>query len=114
MVKVPDSETIRLSAIAHLRELGSHEEADLLSQCKLEIGDTAQQYSGSTKLRLNITLRCRAVDLAEFEDEPVWDVPLPSAAHMAIQRAIKAVLPAQLDVHDLSARSLLVDREGVR
>jgi hypothetical protein len=111
MVKVPDPETIRLSAIAHLRELGSHEEADLLSRCKLEIGDTAQQYSGSTKLGLNITLRCRAVDLAAFEDEPVWDVPLPSAAHMAIQRAIKAVLPAQLDVHDLSARSLLVDRK---
>jgi len=46
----------------------------------------------------------------EFEDqESAWD--LPSAAHMAIQRAIEAVLPAQLKVHSLAARSLLVDRD---
>jgi len=109
MVNVPNPESVRLSAIANLRELGSDEEADLLSRCKLEIGDTAQQYSGCTSLGLNITLRCRAVDLAKFEDD--WDVALPSAAHMAIQRAIQAVLPAQLNVHDLSARSLLVDRD---
>jgi hypothetical protein len=110
MVKVPDPETIRLSAIAHLRELGSDDEVDLLSRCKLEVGDTAQQYSGSTRLGLNITLRCRAVDLAKFEDDAIWDVALPSAAHRAIQHAIEAVLPTQLDVHDFSARSLLVDR----
>jgi hypothetical protein len=108
-MKVPIPDTIKLSAIAHLHELGSHEEADLLSRCKLEFGDTGQRYAGSTGLGLNITLRCRATDLAKFEDQDtVWE--MPSAAHMAIQDAIETVLPSQLKVHDLSARSLLVDR----
>jgi len=108
-MKVPNPETIWSSAIAHLRELGSTEEADLLSRCKLEVGETGQRYAGSTELGLNLTLRCRAIDLAMFKDqESAWE--LPSTAHMAIQRAIEAVLPAQLKVHDLSARSLLVDR----
>lgn len=108
-MKVPIPDTIKLSAIAHLRELGSHEEADLLSRCKLEIGDNGQRYTGSTGLGLNITLRCRATDLAKFEEQDTV-CEMPSAAHMAIQDAIEAVLPAQLKVHDLSARSLLVDR----
>ena len=108
-MKVPNPETIRLSAIAHLRQLGSNDEADLLSRCKLEIGETGQRYAGSTELGLNLTLRCRATDLAKFEDqESEWG--LPSTAHMAIERAIEAVLPAQLKVHNLAARSLLVDR----
>lgn len=105
----PSPETIKLSAISHLRELGSDEEADVLSRCKLEISDTRQQYMGSTKLGLNITLRCRATDLPTFEDKSTgWR--MPSATHTAIQHAIEAVLPVQLKVHDLSARSLLVDR----
>ena len=109
-MKVPNPETIRLSAIANLRELGANAEADLLSRCKIEIGETAQRYTGTTKVGLNITLRCRATDLAKFEDqESEWD--FPSAAHMAIQKAIGDVLPTQLEVHDLSARSLLVDRD---
>lgn len=108
-MRIPNPETIRLSAIAHLRELGSHEEADLLSRCKLEIGDTEQRYAGSTVLGLNLTLRCRASDLNKFEgQDSVWR--FPSETHTAIQRAIEAVLPAQLKVHDLAARSLLVDR----
>jgi hypothetical protein len=108
-MKVPDPETVRLSAIAHLRELGSNDEADLLSRCKLEVGETGQRYTGSTKLGLNLTLRCRATEMAKFEDQDsIWE--MPSAAYMAIQRAIDAVLPAELKVHHLSARSLLVDR----
>jgi len=108
-MKVPNPDTIKLSAIAHLRQLGSHEEADLLSRCKLEIGDTPQQYIGSTELGLNITLRCRAADLARFVyQDSGWE--RPSDACTAIKDSIKKVLPAQLDIHDLSARSLLVDR----
>ena len=55
-MKVPDPEEIRLSAIAHLRELGSNEEANLLSRCKLEVGDTEQGYAGSTEVGLNLRL----------------------------------------------------------
>jgi len=98
-----------MSAIAHLRELKADEEADLLSRCKLEIGDTAQRYSGSTTIGLYITLRCRATDLSGFtEPESYWESS--SQIHLNIKEAIKSVLPAQLNVHELSARSLLVDR----
>lgn len=108
-MKIPNPETIRLSAIAHLRELNAHEEADLLSRCKLEIGDTAQRYAGSTTIGLYITLRCRATDLSKFkESDPFCEIP--SQAHISIKEAIQSVLPSQLQVHDLSARSLLVDR----
>ncbi len=108
-MKVPDPETIRISAIAHLRELGLHVEADLLSRCKLEMGETGQRYAGSTELGLNLTLRSRATDLARFEDQSsFWKTPTEEFA--AIQNAIEAVLPSQLKVHDLAARSLLVDR----
>lgn len=97
-----------MSAIANLRELGSDEEADLLAHCILEVGD-AIRYTGSTDMGLNITLRCRATDLNRFADQDsTWD--MPSAAYFAIKRAIEAVLPSQVTVHDLSARSLLVDR----
>jgi len=108
-MKIPNPETIKLSAISYLRELGSHEEADLLSGCNIEISDKAQGYAGTTKLGLNITLRCRAIDLAKFKDQDsAWG--LSSDAHMTIRQAIAEVLPAQLDINDLSARSLLVDR----
>lgn len=110
VMKVPNPETIRLSAIAYLREISSHEEADLLSRCNLEIGDTVQRYTGFTKLGLNLTLRCRATDLSKFEDQDPSLWGLPSATYTAIRQAIDAVLPAQLQVHDLSARSLIVDR----
>ena len=107
-MKVPSPDTIKLSAISHLRELGSDEEADLLSRCTLEIGDTGQRYAGSTHVGLNITLRCKTDDLPAFEDpDSIYGVQ--SATHLAIQRAIDKVLPAQLQIHDLSARSLLVD-----
>jgi len=108
-MKLPDPETIKLTTISHLHEHGAHDEANLLSRCKLEIGDTGQRYAGSTELGLNITLRCRATDLARFSDQTsVWD--LSSEEHTAIKHAIESTLPAQLKVHDLSARSLLVDR----
>jgi len=109
-MKVPNPDIIKMSAIAYLRELGEHEEADILSRCKLEIGDTGQRYTGSTKLGLNITLRCRASDLVKFKDQDsFWG--LPSDTCLTIKNAIESVLPAQLKVHVLSARSLLVDRD---
>lgn len=109
-MKIPSPETIWRSAIAHLRELGAQEEADLLSRCRLEIADTGQPYAGTTVIGLNITLRCRASDIAKFEDQDdAWG--MPSEAHKVIKRAVQAALPAQLQVHDLSARSLLVGRD---
>ncbi|MFB3779575.1 MAG: hypothetical protein ACE141_18290 [Bryobacteraceae bacterium] len=108
-MNIPDAETIRISAISHLRELGTSEAADVLSRCRIEIGGTAQRYSNSTALGLNITLRCRASDLVEFTDQEL-PFEMPSQLHMSIETAIQAVLPAQLKVHELSARSFLVDR----
>jgi len=106
-MKIPNLDTIRLSAVAYLRDLGAHEEADLLSRSKLEVGDTAQRYMNSTQLGLTITLRCRAADVARFVDaSSTWD--FPSAASVAIQSAIEAVLPGQFKIHDFSARALLV------
>jgi hypothetical protein len=109
-MKVPNPDTIKLSAISHLREVDAHDEADLLSRCRLEIGDTGQRYAGSTELGLNITLRCRANDLARFKEQDSFWGDLPSDEHTAIKSAIESTLPSQLKVHDLSARSLLVDR----
>jgi hypothetical protein len=107
-IKAPNSETIRISAIANLRELGNHEEGDLLSRCKMEIA-SAQRYAGSSVVGLNITLRCRASDLSKFRDEDsVWDIP--SHSHYTIQKAVESVLPVEFKVHDMSARSFLVDR----
>lgn len=109
-MKIPDRETLRVSAISHLRELGANEAADALSRCRIEIGDTGQRYANTTELGLNITLRCRASDLVKFKDpESAWE--MPSQLHISIEHAIQAVLPAQLKVHDLSARSLLVERD---
>ena len=108
-MKIPNVDTIKMSAISYLREIDQDETADILGRCKLEIGDTGQRYAGSTEVGLNITLRCRASELAQFTDTSSgWD--LPTDIHMYVKQAIEAVLPAQLKVHELSARSLLIDR----
>lgn len=110
MTQIPDIETLKASAISYLRDTGSDEAADLLARCKIEIGKTGQRYSGSTEVGLNITLRSRARDLERFKDsDGIWDIP--SDTNYAIRNAIAVVLPAQLKVHDLSARSILVDRK---
>jgi len=107
--RIPSTETLRVSAIAYLRETGSHDEADLLSRRKLEIGEKGQQYSGATIIGLNITLRCRATDLDRFKDlDSSWD--LSSRALITIESAIGSVLPGELKVRELSARLLLVNR----
>jgi hypothetical protein len=109
-MKIPSPDTIRVSAVTHLRELGFDEESDILSRCKLEISDKGQRYTGTTAIGLNITLRCKALDLSKFnEHDTDWE--LPSSTYIEIKGALEAVLPAQFKVHDLSARSLLVDRE---
>lgn len=106
---IPNADTLRVSAAAYLRETGAHEEADLLTRCKLEIGVTGQRYTGTTVIGLNITLRCRGADLDRFRDaESGWD--LPSATWITIKGAIGSVLPAEFQVHELSARSFLVER----
>jgi hypothetical protein len=108
-MKIPNPEIIRISAISYLREIGANEAADLLRDCKLEIGDAVQRYMRSNKIGLNITLRCKAKDLAKFFDQDsAWE--MPSETHTSIKLALESILPTQLDVHDLSARSLLIDR----
>lgn len=107
-MKLPTAEIVRLSAISYLREVDAHDEAELLGWCKIEIG-SQQGYSGTTIVGLNITLRCRAGDLHRFKDHTSgWG--LPSNSHKLIDEAIKSVLPAEFTVHELSARSFLVDR----
>lgn len=83
-------------------------EADLLSSCRLEIM-SVQQYSNTKRIGLNITLRCKAKDLEKFKDtDSGWD--LASQSLILIQQAIKSVLPVEFSVHEISARSFLVDR----
>jgi len=109
-VKIPHPELIRSSSVAYLRELGCDEEADILSRCKIEVGEKAHRYAGSTKIGLSITLRCRAMDVAKFEDrDSGW--AFKSDTHHVIEQAIETVLPAEVKVQELSARSLLVDRK---
>jgi hypothetical protein len=107
-IKIPNPETIRLSAISNLRELGSHEEAELLSRCKIEISENLQKYVNTTKIGLYFTVRCKASDLGKFEIEDDFVGLMPSPMQMEIQRAIEAVLPVQLKIHELSARSHIV------
>jgi hypothetical protein len=109
-VKIPNPDTIHSSAIAHLRELNAHEEADLLSRCRFEIGDTVQRQEGSARFGLYITLRCNARDLSKFKDSDSF-CELPSSAYISIEEAIKSVLPAHLTICKLSARSFVVNKD---
>lgn len=108
-MKTPDANTLKVSAVAHLRDLGDHDDADLLSKCKLEIGST-QRYADSTAIGLNITIRCKASDLDRFQGEDIGFVTSPSESMLNIQKAIESVLPVEFNIHEISARSLLVDR----
>jgi len=108
-MKIPDPNTLKASAIVHLRDLSNYEDADLLSKCKLEIGST-QRYAGSTAIGLNITIRCKASDLPRFQGDEIGFVTLPSESMLNIQKALESVLPVEFKIHEISARSLLVDR----
>ena len=101
---------MRLSAVSYLRESGAEAEADLLSRSKLELSRSAQRYINTTTVGLQFTLRCAARDLPLLEDRE-FGVPLPSSMHSEIKEAVSAVLPGEFKVHDLAARSVLVDRE---
>lgn len=109
-MKIPSLQTIHASAVAYLREMGSTDAADLLARCTVEIGDKAQGYSNTTELGLNITLRCRASDLAFFEGGDGYFDDHSEAYHQ-IWKALQSTLPAQAKVHSLSPRSVLVDRK---
>jgi hypothetical protein len=109
-MKAPDPETVRVSALSYLRQIGADDEADVLGRSKLELSPTAQRYSNTTDLGLRFTLRCAARDLPFFENRE-FGLPLPSDAHTRIKEAVAAVLPSEFTVHDLAARSVLVDRD---
>lgn len=109
-MEAPNSEAVRISAVSFLRQSGYEAEADLLSRSRLELSRNAQRYSNSTAVGLRFTLRCAARDLPLLEDRD-FGIPLPSAMHTQIREAIAAVLPGEFQVHDVAARSVLVDRE---
>jgi hypothetical protein len=107
-IKVPNSEILRLSAISHLRDVNANEEADLLSKCKIEIS-SGQRYSNTSRIGLNITLRCMAIDLGRFkESDSGWE--LSSQTFNLIKNAVESILPIEFTVHEMSARSFLVER----
>lgn len=109
-MKIPSLATIHASALAYLREIGENDAAELLGRCVLEVGDKAQGYSNTTELGLNITLRCRAADLPLFEGgDGYFDTN--SEAYHHIWKAVQSTLPAQMKIHSMSPRSLLVDRK---
>lgn len=101
---------MRLSAVSFLRVSGDEAEADLLSRSKLELSRSAQKYINTTTIGLQFTLRCAARDLPLLGDRE-FGVRLPSSMHARIKEAISAVLPGEFTVHDLAARSVLVDRD---
>src|SRR5207245_10583696 len=111
ILQAPNAETVRLSAVSYRRESGAEAEADLLSRSKLELSRSAQRYINTTTVGLQFTLRCAARDLPLLEDRE-FGVPLPSSMHSEIKEAVSAVLPGEFKVHDLAARSVLVDREA--
>jgi hypothetical protein len=109
-LEAPNPETVRLSAVSFLRESGDEAEAALLSRSKLELSRSVQKYINTTAVGLQFTLHCTARDLPLLKDRE-FGVPLPSSMHTRIEEAISAVLPGEFMVHDLAARSVLVDRD---
>ena len=109
-MEAPNPDIVRLSAVSYLRESGADTEADLLSRSKLELSRSEQRYINTTTVGLQFTLRCSARDLPLLENRE-FSFPLPSSMHTRIKEAISAVLPGEFQVHDLAARSVLVDRE---
>ena len=107
-MQIPEPESIKISAISYLRDVGEHQAADILSRSKLEI-KTAQRYGNTSALGLNITLRCRVSDLPLLQDNSSF-FTLPSDEMSLIQQSIETVLPVEFKVHEISPRSLLVDR----
>jgi hypothetical protein len=108
-MKIPDPESIKISAICYLRDVGMHHAADILSRSKLEI-KTAQRYGNTSALGLNITLRCRTTDLPLLQDDSSGFFTLPTDEMSSIQTSIDSVLPVEFKVHKISPRSLLVER----
>ena len=88
-MKIPDPESIKISAISYLRDIGVHQAADILSRSKLEI-KTAQRYGNISALGLNITLRCRASDLPLLQDDSSF-FSLPTDEMSLIKKSIESV-----------------------
>jgi len=105
-MQIPDLEVLRKSAIAHLRACNSEVEAELLSDCKLEVGSVIQ-YSGGT-VGLRMTVRCKSSDLPAFHDiDSRWNDRTDELR--VIEKAIKLVLPVEFSLAAISARAMLVD-----
>lgn len=107
-MNIPDPDSIKISAISYLREMGARQAADILSRSKLEI-KTAQRYGNTNALGLNITLRCRATDILLLQDGSSF-FTLPTDEMSFIKKSIESVLPVEFKVHDISPRSWLVER----
>ncbi|MCX6901357.1 MAG: hypothetical protein NT105_21980 [Verrucomicrobia bacterium] len=114
-MKTPDPETIRVSAIARLRQLDAQEEVELLSRSVLEIGpardaSVVQRALLGDRELLAVTLRCRADDLAKPGETNSNRMTVYDAIHK-IRQAIETVLPVEFKVFRMSLQPLLVDRK---
>ena len=106
-MEIPDLEILKASAVAHLRACKANEEAELLADCKLEVG-SVQQYAGG-RIGLRTTVRCRSSNLPKFHkaDSP-WSAATENLEK--IKKAIESVLPVEFFIDAMSARGMLVDR----
>jgi hypothetical protein len=107
-MKIPDPESIKISAVKYLRDVGKSQVADVLARSKLEI-KTARRYEHTSTVGLNITLRCRTTDLSLLQDDGSFLAPTTEEMSL-IQRALESVLPIEFKINEISPRSLLIDR----
>ena len=106
----PSPEILLASAIAYLRGKYSDREADILSRCKLDI-KSIQKYNYTTKIGLNITLRCKTADFDCLRDQGFLQASTDEM--LSIKEAIEAVLAIEFQINDISARTFLVDRSEI-
>ena len=107
---LPNGEVSRLSAIKYLRESGDAVAADILARSKIEFGDKGYRNRFDGKLGLVVTLRCGVRDI-ESLDRPSDDMFDKSNEFYHIKEAIQRTFPANMEIHDMEARAILVDRQ---
>ncbi len=111
-MKVPNADTLRRSAASHLRNQGNVADAEILGRSQLEISQTAQRYSNTTVIGLYVTLRCHSSDLAVFREEGFFGEDVNSDVHARVKAALGAVLPVEFQIHEMSARAFLVEKDA--
>jgi hypothetical protein len=105
-MKIPDLEILKASAVAHLKACNAKVEAELLSNCKLEVW-SVQQYQGGS-IGLHTTVRCGSNDLPKLQKiGSRWNDATENLEN--IKGAIESVLPVEFFIDRISARAMLVE-----